>query len=216
VAIDVASEAEGGDMKSHLLPAEFVAEGFVADEANESSPTRLALLMPRQTPRGSVTKIHGTPTLHHRGSPAEIDELMVQLLDGLREQVPIEEAEAHYDLGMNYLSIGQPDAAVRAFQTAYRHPDWRLLAGECLCQAFVHNNQPALARKTAMTLLGILGEADDVVIVGVLYWRGRAAELMSRWAEAEDCFSRVAVIDSLFYDAADRLERIAAEHPNEF
>lgn len=137
----------------------------------------------------------------------EVDELVKQLREGLREIVPENEAQTHYDLGLSFMQMDRFDDAVDSFQAAYRSPEFRIRAAEGLSQSLLGRGDPVLARRAAEVALKELSKPDKAVL-GLLYWLARANEDLGRIDEATDLYERICLQDTHFADAHDRLHNI--------
>ncbi len=127
----------------------------------------------------------------------------------LDQNLPIEDHQAHYDLGIAFKEMGLLDEAIGEFQKALRAPEVRLRTSEALGQVFFDQNRPAVAEAVLKSVeKGPEGDADKI---GVLYWLGRALETQGKDAEARGCYERVLAVDVGFIDASDRLTNLDAD-----
>ena len=124
----------------------------------------------------------------------------------LDQNLPIEDHQAHYDLGIAFKEMGLLDEAISEFQKALRAPEVRLRTSEALGQVFFDQNRPAVAEAVLRSVeKGPEGDADKI---GVLYWLGRALEAQGKDTEARGCYERVLAVDVGFVDASDRLTNL--------
>ena len=124
----------------------------------------------------------------------------------LDQNLPIEDHQAHYDLGIAFKEMGLLDEAISEFQKALRAPEVRLRTSEALGQVFFDQNRPAVAEAVLRSVeKGPEGDADKI---GVLYWLGRSLEAQGKDAEARGCYERVLAVDVGFIDASDRLTNL--------
>jgi len=121
----------------------------------------------------------------------------------LDQNLPVEDHQAHYDLGIAFKEMGLLDEAVTEFQKALRAPEVRLRTSEALGQVFFEQGRPAVAEAV---LRGVENSAEgDAEKIGVLYWLGRALDAQDRHPEAISYYQRVVAVDVAFRDASDRL-----------
>jgi tetratricopeptide (TPR) repeat protein len=121
----------------------------------------------------------------------------------LDQNLPVEDHQAHYDLGIAFKEMGLLDEAVAEFQKALRAPEVRLRTSEALGQVFFAQGRPAVAEAV---LRGVeRGPEGDAEKIGVLYWLGRALEAQGKGSEAIDYYQRVVAVDVGFEDANVRL-----------
>jgi tetratricopeptide (TPR) repeat protein len=124
----------------------------------------------------------------------------------LDQNLPIEDHQAHYDLGIAFKEMGLLDEAIGEFQKALRAPEVRLRTSEALGQVFFDQNRPAVAEAVLRSVEK--GPEGDAEKIGVLYWLGRALEAQGKDAEARGCYERVLAVDVGFVDASDRLTNL--------
>ncbi|HEX3928544.1 MAG TPA: tetratricopeptide repeat protein [Gemmatimonadales bacterium] len=121
----------------------------------------------------------------------------------LDQNLPIEDHQSHYDLGIAFKEMGLLDEAIGEFQKALRAPEVRLRTSEALGQVFFDQGRPAVAEAV---LRGVeRGPEGDAEKIGVLYWLGRSLEAQGREADALAFYQRVLAVDVGFHDAADRI-----------
>jgi tetratricopeptide (TPR) repeat protein len=124
----------------------------------------------------------------------------------LDQNLPIEDHQAHYDLGIAFKEMGLLDEAIGEFQKALRAPEVRLRTSEALGQVFFDQNRPAVAEAVLRSVEK--GPEGDAEKIGVLYWLGRALEAQGKDAQAKGCYERVLAVDVGFLDASDRLTNL--------
>lgn len=124
----------------------------------------------------------------------------------LDQNLPIEDHQAHYDLGIAFKEMGLLDEAISEFQKALRAPEVRLRTSEALGEVFFDQGRPAVAETV---LRSVENSAEgDAEKIGVLYWLGRALEAQSKPAEARGYYQRIIAVDIGFRDAGDRLGQL--------
>lgn len=141
---------------------------------------------------------------------AQVRDLVRQLRQGIRETVPTEEADTHYELGLSFLQMGLFDDAVESFQIAFRAPDLRRRAIEGLAEALLSRGDALLAHRAVRTAREELDEPGQDSI-GLLYWQARAAEALERNDEALDLYAQVCLADVRFADAHSRLSELSKQ-----
>ncbi len=185
----LAAIREGGD------PASPAADSFID----------LRSMLVDDGPRSTRMRTETTPI--RADEDETFREALAEFKRALDENLPIEDAQAHYDLGIAFKEMGLLDEAISSFQKALRAPEARLRTSEALGEAFFEQGRPAVAEAVLRNAeRGPEGEAEKI---GVLYWLGRALESLQRGAEAQMCYQRVLAVDVLFLDAADRLAQLA-------
>jgi tetratricopeptide (TPR) repeat protein len=136
----------------------------------------------------------------------DFSEMLDKFKEGISRNVDEEDFESHYDLGIAFREMGLLDEAIGSFQKAARGPDQLVRASEAIGQCF---KGEAGVTITVLERLLKNSSLSDSQLVGVLYLLGRAAESLSREAEAAAYYQRVLAVQIGFRDAATRLTSLA-------
>lgn len=138
----------------------------------------------------------------------DFGEMLGKFKQGISRNVDEEDFGSHYDLGIAFREMGLLDEAIGSFQKAAHGPAQRVRASEAIGECFMDKGEAGV---TMTVLERLVKEPDmsDARLVGVLYLLGRAAEALSRPAEAAEYFQRVLAVQIGFRDAADRLASLA-------
>lgn len=136
-------------------------------------------------------------------------EALAEFKRALDENLPLEDSQAHYDLGVAFREMGLLDEAIASFQKALRSPEARLRTSEALGATFFQQGRVAVA-EAVLRNAERGAEAEDEKI-GVLYWLGRALETQGRKDEALACYQRVLAVDVFFLDVSERIRQIQEE-----
>ncbi|MEP6590090.1 MAG: tetratricopeptide repeat protein [Gemmatimonadota bacterium] len=176
-------------------PAEETAEGFIdfAAMMNEDAGPR-------------STRMRTETTAISADEDETFREALAEFKRALDQNLPIEDHQAHYDLGIAFKEMGLLDEAIGEFQKALRSPEARLRTSEALGQAFFDQGRPAVAEAVLRAVER--GPEGDAEKIGVLYWLGRSQEGQGKLADARGCYERVLAVDVGFHDVADRLTRL--------
>ena len=135
-------------------------------------------------------------------------EMLDKFKEGISRNVDEEDFESHYDLGIAFREMGLLDEAIGSFQKAARGPDQLVRASEAIGQCFMDKGEAGVTVTVLERLVRTQGLSDGQ-LVGVLYLLGRAAESLSREAEAAGYYQRVLAVQIGFRDAATRLSSLA-------
>jgi len=135
-------------------------------------------------------------------------EMLDKFKEGISRNVDEEDFESHYDLGIAFREMGLLDEAIGSFQKAARGPDQLVRASEAIGQCFMDKGEAGVTITVLERLVRTQGLSDGQ-LVGVLYLLGRAAESLSREAEAASYYQRVLAVQIGFRDAATRLSSLA-------
>lgn len=136
-------------------------------------------------------------------------EMLAHFRQKVAENIEVEDATSHYDLGLAFKEMGLVDEAIAEFQVALRGGANPLATLEILGQCFVEKGQYPVAARVLDRALR-LPNASDAELVGVLYQLGRSEEAMGRPRQAVDYYERVLSVDIRFRDAGRRIEALRA------
>jgi tetratricopeptide (TPR) repeat protein len=136
-------------------------------------------------------------------------EMLAHFRQKVAENIEVEDATSHYDLGLAFKEMGLVDEAIAEFQVALRGGANPLATLEILGQCFVEKGQYAVAARVLDRALRLPG-ATDADLVGVLYQLGRSEEALGRPRQAVDYYERVLSVDIRFRDAGRRIEALRA------
>ncbi len=136
-------------------------------------------------------------------------EALAEFKRALDQNLPVEDHQTHYDLGVAFKEMGLLDEAIGEFQKALRSPEGRLRTSEALGHAFFDQGRPAVAEAVLRAVeKGDEGDADKI---GVLYWLGRACEAQGKSRNALQFYERVLAVDVSFEDVSDRVTQLSSE-----
>jgi len=134
-------------------------------------------------------------------------ELLNEFRAKLAEHVPENDAGSHYDLGLAFKEMGLIDDAISEFQIALRAGQDRLKVFEELGQCFIQKAQYNIAVKVLSRALQF-EHRDELELIGVYYFIGRAYEALGQAPEARDAYERVLGLDIRFEDVQQRVARL--------
>lgn len=137
-------------------------------------------------------------------------EALAEFKRALDQNLPIEDHQTHYDLGLAFREMGLLEEAIGEFQKALRSPEGRLRTAEALGQTFFEQGRPAVAEAVLRSVEQNVHEGDAEKI-GVLYWLGRALEAQGRGPAARGCYERVLAVDIGFHDVMDRVTALSSD-----
>src|SRR5690606_26376131 len=136
-------------------------------------------------------------------------EALAEFKRALDQNLPVEDHQTHYDLGVAFKEMGLLDEAIGEFQKALRSPHGRLRTSEALGQACYEQGRPAVAEAVLRAVEK--GEEADAEKIGVLYWLGRACEEQGKTRNALQFYERVLAVDVSFHDVSERITRLSSE-----
>jgi tetratricopeptide (TPR) repeat protein len=134
-------------------------------------------------------------------------ELLNEFRAKLAEHVPEDDAGSHYDLGLAFKEMGLIDDAISEFQVALRAGQDRLKVFEELGQCFIQKAQYNIAVKVLSRALQF-EHRDELELIGIYYFLGRAYEALGQAPEARDAYERVIGLDIRFEDVQQRVARL--------
>lgn len=135
-------------------------------------------------------------------------EALAEFKRALDQNLPVEDHQTHYDLGLAFKEMGLLEEAIAEFQKALRSPEGRLRTSEALGQAFYEQGRPAVAEAVLRSVER--GEEGDAEKIGVLYWLGRSLEAQGKTRNALGYYERVLAVDVTFQDAGDRITALGS------
>ncbi len=133
-------------------------------------------------------------------------EALAEFKRALDQNLPVEDHQTHYDLGLAFKEMGLLEEAISEFQKALRSPEGRLRTSEALGEAFFEQGRPAVAEAVLKSVEK--GDEGDAEKIGVLYWLARALEAQGKTRNALGFYERVLAVDVGFRDASDRIGRL--------
>jgi tetratricopeptide (TPR) repeat protein len=172
---------------------------------NADAYVNLAAMLAEEPPAGTRVSVEeAAPTGDEDMAFAD---LLAQFKTKLSENLDHEDAGSHYDLGLAFKEMGLLDEAISAFQVALRTGDGRLRILEELGQCFLLKGQHGIALKVLQRALE-QRPADELELIGVYYYLGRAAEAGGQRDAARDAYERVLGLELGFQDVELRLARL--------
>jgi tetratricopeptide (TPR) repeat protein len=164
----------------------------------------LAALLHEDEPQ--TTRFQVTENAPTGDDDADFAELLNQFKAKVSENLPTEDAAAHYDLALAFKEMGLLDEAIGEFQIAFRAERMRLKICEELGDCFLQKRQYSIAEKVLLRALQLKRD-DDLELLGIYYHLGRTYEELGRIDEARDAFERVLALDINFQDVPQRMSR---------
>jgi tetratricopeptide (TPR) repeat protein len=180
------------------------ATGDETAAAGDDGFIDLAALLHEDEPQ--TTRFQVTENAPTGDDDADFAELLNQFKAKVSENLPTEDAAAHYDLALAFKEMGLLDEAIGEFQIAFRAERMRLKICEELGDCFLQKRQYSIAEKVLLRALQ-LKRGDDLELLGIYYHLGRTYEELGRIDEARDAFERVLALDINFQDVPQRLSR---------
>ncbi len=145
------------------------------------------------------------------GGPAleadQFSDLFSRFKAKVTEDVAVEDAGSHYDLGLAFKEMGLIDEAISEFQTALKGGEERLKVYEELGQCFIMKGQYNVAVKVLNRALELPRE-DETELLGVFYHLGLCHEELGDRDEARASYDKIMQIDASFRDVPERLSRL--------
>jgi hypothetical protein len=134
-------------------------------------------------------------------------DMLSQFKQKVSENISIDDAAAHYDLGIAFKEMGLIDEAIGEFQTAMSGGEERLKVYEELGACFLLKQQYNVALNVLNRALQVpVREERD--LIGVYYSLARSYEELGQRDEAKAAYERVISLDINFQDATKRLGKL--------
>ncbi len=148
------------------------------------------------------------PTLDPSGDEdADFARMLSQFKEKVSQNVPSDDAEAHYDLGSAYRDMGLLDEAIAEFQQAIRAHPRHVAAYEMLGKSFLDQGQPQMALRALGRVLQLDHSVEDELL-GIYYYLGIANEEVGNPETAREFYERVFSLDINFRDVTERLREL--------
>ncbi len=134
---------------------------------------------------------------------------LTQILDefhsAVAEQIPAEDSQSHYDLGMAYKEMGLWKEAAYEFEVARDSQEHRIGALEMLAECYLQTerNEDAIG-----VLDELLQSADHDTEARLYVAQGRAYEALAKWDEAETAYELALELDGELTEAMERLSTL--------
>jgi tetratricopeptide (TPR) repeat protein len=134
-------------------------------------------------------------------------DMLSQFKQKVSEHISVDDASAHYDLGLAFKEMGLIDEAIAEFQTAMKGGEPKLKVYEELGQCFLLKQQYTIALNVLNRALQMPVQ-DEGDLIGVYYALGRAHEELGHGGDAKSAYERVISLDINFQDTNQRLSKL--------
>ncbi|MEX1258676.1 MAG: tetratricopeptide repeat protein [Gemmatimonadota bacterium] len=135
---------------------------------------------------------------------ADFKRTLQQFKAKVAENLSVDDAKAHYDLGTAYKEMGLMEEAIGEFQQALRADPANLAAFEVLGQCFLEKGEPQAAIRTLERGLRLPIQVEDDLL-GIYYCLGNSHEVVGNTDSAKEFYERIFALDINFKDVTDRL-----------
>jgi tetratricopeptide (TPR) repeat protein len=200
---DVTEEEE--EAPEAAPPEDMAPPEAMAPPEEDSGYIDLAVLL--QEDEKLTTRFQVLETAPTGDDDADFADLLSQFKAKISDNLPVEDAAAHYDLALAFKEMGLLDDAIAEFQVAFRAERMRLKICEELGDCFLQKQQYTIAEKVLLRALQLKRE-DELELLGIYYHLGRTYEELGRTDDARDAFERVLALDINFQDVPQRLSRL--------
>jgi tetratricopeptide (TPR) repeat protein len=137
----------------------------------------------------------------------DVEDVFAKFKEGVAKQISVDDAQAHYDLGVAYKEMALVEDAVREFGIAARDP-----RQQCVCQnmiGVIEIERGNLNGAIAAFLKGLDAPIRTPEQETTLEFEvGSAYEAKKMFREALDYYTRVRSKDPAFRDVQMRIERL--------
>jgi tetratricopeptide (TPR) repeat protein len=219
----------GCELGDVLLARELYAEAKLEfervlqfDPGNEKAKSRVARLnsidgVDKVTARplapvasevqGAMITVRGEPV--QTQSVTDLSEILSEFEKAMAAQVPSDDAQSHYDLGMAYIEMGMSDQAIESFSHAAASDTYRVRALEMVARCQIEAGRPEVAIEAVDQ--AIAAGADDTAREAALYaMRGLALEQIGYPTEAAQEYQRALALDANLAPAREGILRLGS------
>lgn len=158
-------------------------------------------------------------TISVRGEPVnmqtvnDLSEILSEFEKAMSAQMPDDDSQGQYDLGMAYIEMGMIDQAIEMFTNASASKDLQLRALEMVARCQIEAGRPEVAIEAVDQALA-LGLEDASHEAALYSWRGLALEQIGYPTEAAQEFQRALSLDPDLAPARDGILRLGANGAN--
>lgn len=156
---------------------------------------------------GATISVRGEPV--HTQTVNDLTEILSEFEKAMSAQVPSDDSQSQYDLGMAYIEMGMIDQAIDMFTQASASPDHFVRALEMLARCQIEAGRPEVAIEAVDQAL-TAGLADAPHEAALYSWRGLALEQIGYPSEAAQEFQRALSLDPDLGPARDGILRLGA------
>jgi tetratricopeptide (TPR) repeat protein len=150
---------------------------------------------------------HGS--FQEQSDQVDVEEVFAAFKEGVAKQVPADDGQSHYDLGLAYREMGLLDDAINEFGIAARDP-----SRDCVCRSMIGSIQMERGKVNEAIeafLKGLAAKDKTPEQEMVLSFDiGAAYEAQGRSKEALQYYQRVVKQDPKYRDVDDRIRRLSA------
>ncbi len=136
-------------------------------------------------------------------SAFDLSQILDEFRSKVEEQIPRDDHQGHYDLGVSYKEMGLFAEAAQAFETAAEGGDNPSRSLEMLAECYLLLDRHSEAREV---LERILPEAEGETEARHRLQLGRALEGMGEWDKAEDAYFQALELNEDLVEAVELLE----------
>ena len=150
----------------------------------------------------------GAPT-----DQVDVEEVFEKFKAGVAEQIDVDDAQSHYDLGVAYKEMGLIDDALREFEVAGRDAK-----RTCVCQSMIgmiHIERGNLNAAIDAFIGGLQSERTKDQEAALCYEIGAAFEVKRVNKQALDYFLRCARLIPSYRDTQERIRRLQKVEPKQ-
>jgi tetratricopeptide (TPR) repeat protein len=151
------------------------------------------------------------------GAPVDqvdVEEVFEKFKAGVAEQIDVDDAQSHYDLGVAYKEMGLVDDALREFEVASRD-----VKRVCVCQSMIgtiHLERGNINEAIDAFLRGLQSpERTNDQEAALSYEIGSAFEAKRMSKQALDYFQRVTRLIPSYRDTQERIRRLQRVEPKQ-
>lgn len=137
----------------------------------------------------------------------DLSQILEEFKSAVAGQIPLEDGQSHYDMGMAYLEMGMPDNAASEFETAALSMEHQVPAFEMLARSLLMAGRPQDALN-AVEQAASLGIDDPERLAALFTYRGLSLEAMGHGAEAGHAIERALEYHPDFEPAREAMGRL--------
>ncbi|MDH5676089.1 MAG: tetratricopeptide repeat protein, partial [Myxococcales bacterium] len=142
-----------------------------------------------------------------QAGPIDVDEVINQFKQGVKDQVDLSDTATHYDLGIAYVEMGLHDEAIEEFKLCLDHGDTACTAQTMIGLSYVAKGEmaPAVAHFEQALAVPACTPSQQL---DLLFELGNAYDLLGKASDALIYYEQVEERDANFRDVQARIERL--------
>ncbi|HEX7879121.1 MAG TPA: tetratricopeptide repeat protein, partial [Candidatus Eisenbacteria bacterium] len=157
--------------------------------------------------QGAMITVRGEPV--QTQSVNDLSEILSEFEKAMAAQVPTDDAQSHYDLGMAYIEMGMIEQAIESFTHASASETYQVRALEMVARCQIEAGRPEVAIESVDQALAV-GVEEPGREAALMAMRGLALEQIGYPSEAAQEYQRALELDPGLAPAREGILRLGS------